>query len=122
MMHEKSTVEKKDVYWYTHSQQCKETCVTKHQKILQDKKKADKAGIAALERTLSAGSFIKPNLDSYKAYLKAQAEVETKLTWHYNQTMCHQWVGAMMPKVPLHRKLQLSAFINQQQADQLLIN
>ncbi|KAJ2498446.1 hypothetical protein GGH96_004291 [Coemansia sp. RSA 1972] len=65
MMHEKSTVEEKDVYRYKRSQQCKETCVTKHQKILQDKKKADDEDITALEHTLSASSFIKPDLDLY---------------------------------------------------------
>ncbi|KAJ2278596.1 hypothetical protein GGH14_002975 [Coemansia sp. RSA 370] len=36
--------------------------------------------------------------------------------------MCNQRVGATTPKVPLHRKLRLSAYINRQRADQLLVN
>ncbi|KAJ2499196.1 hypothetical protein GGH96_003710 [Coemansia sp. RSA 1972] len=122
MMHEKSTVEEKWVYRYTRSQQRKETRATKHQKICEHVKKVDIADIAALERTLSAGSFIKPNLGLYKVYLKARAEVEAELTDFYNETMCRQQVGTTTPMVPLHRKLRLSAFVNRQQADQLLIN
>ncbi|KAJ2502573.1 hypothetical protein GGH96_000977 [Coemansia sp. RSA 1972] len=110
MVHEKSTIEEKTF------------TVTKHQKICEHEKKADKGGIAALERTLSAGSYIKPDLALFEEYLKARAEVEAELTQHYNETMCHQKVGATTPKVPLHRKLRLSAYINRQQADQLLVN
>ncbi|KAJ2499289.1 hypothetical protein GGH96_003657 [Coemansia sp. RSA 1972] len=116
MMHEKSTIEEKQVYQYMHSQQHKETCITKHQKILPDKKKADDKDIAALEHTLSAGSYIKPDLALFEVYLKARAEVETELTWFYNRTMCRQRVGTTTPKVPL------PAFVNRQQADQLLVN
>ncbi|KAJ2502333.1 hypothetical protein GGH96_001129 [Coemansia sp. RSA 1972] len=122
MMHEKSTVAEKQVYRYTRSQQRKETRVTKHQKIREHEKKADKEDIAALERTLSAGSYIKPDLTLFEVYLKARAEVETELTRFYNRTMCRQRVSATTPKVPLHRKLRLSAFVNRQQADQLLVN
>ncbi|KAJ2502461.1 hypothetical protein GGH96_001124 [Coemansia sp. RSA 1972] len=104
-MHEKSTVEEKQLYQYMHNE-----------------KKANDKDIAALERTLSASSFIKPDLDSYKVYLEAREKVEAELTRHYNKMMCHQQVGAMTPEVPLHQKLQLSVFINWQQADQLLVN
>ncbi|KAJ2496446.1 hypothetical protein GGH96_005822, partial [Coemansia sp. RSA 1972] len=68
------------------------------------------------------GSCIKPKLKLFEEYLAARAEVEAELTRHYNKTMCHQQVGATMPKVPLHRKLRLSAYINRQRADQLLVN
>ncbi|KAJ2497699.1 hypothetical protein GGH96_004882 [Coemansia sp. RSA 1972] len=36
--------------------------------------------------------------------------------------MCHQQDGATTPKVPMHHKLKLSAFLNRQRTDQLLIN
>ncbi|KAJ2176819.1 hypothetical protein EV181_006732, partial [Coemansia sp. RSA 532] len=103
-------------------QQRKETCITKYRKILQNEKKADVKDITVLEHTLSAGSCIKPNLKLFEEYLAAQAEVAADLTWHYNETMCNQQDGTTTPKVPLHCKLRLSAFINQQQANQLLIN
>ncbi|KAJ2502293.1 hypothetical protein GGH96_001228 [Coemansia sp. RSA 1972] len=85
-------------------------------------KKMDVADIAALERTLKAGSFTIPNLKLFKEYLAAWAKVEAELTDFYNETMCRQQVGATMPMVPLHRKLRLSAYVNQQRADQLLVN
>ncbi|KAJ2151134.1 hypothetical protein GGH16_006309, partial [Coemansia sp. RSA 560] len=87
-----------------------------------NEKKADVKDITVLEHTLSAGSCIKPNLKLFEEYLAAQAEVAADLTWHYNETMCNQQDGTTTPKVPLHCKLRLSAFINQQQANQLLIN
>ncbi|KAJ2500761.1 hypothetical protein GGH96_002514 [Coemansia sp. RSA 1972] len=36
--------------------------------------------------------------------------------------MCRQQVSATTPMVPLHRKLRLSAYVNRQRADQLLMN
>ncbi|KAJ2720233.1 hypothetical protein H4S00_003280, partial [Coemansia sp. D1744] len=119
MMHEKSTVQEKCVYRHTCSQQRKETRVTKYQKILQNEKTAD---VAAAERCLGAGSCIKPNLKLFEEYLVAQAEVAADLTRHYNEIMCNQQDGTTTPKVPLHRKLRLSAYINHQRANQLLIN
>ncbi|KAJ2471960.1 hypothetical protein IWW56_006235, partial [Coemansia sp. RSA 2131] len=91
-------------------------------KILEREKKADIVDIAALERTLSAGSYLKPDLKLFEEYLAARAEVAVELTRHYNQTMCNQRVGTTTPEVPLHQKLRLSAFINRKRADQLLVN
>ncbi|KAJ2655688.1 hypothetical protein IW148_005955 [Coemansia sp. RSA 1199] len=123
MLHEKSMVDDKNVYRYTRCQQRKETRVKKYRKILEREKKADIADIAALERTLSAGSYIKPDLKLFEEYLAARAEVAERLTRFYNRTMCRQQVGATTPEVPLHRKLRLSAFINRKRAaDQLLVN
>ncbi|KAJ2498026.1 hypothetical protein GGH96_004658 [Coemansia sp. RSA 1972] len=122
MLHEKSTVDDKNVYRYTRNQQCRETRVTKYRKILQDVKKADVADIAALERTLSAGSFTIPDLALFEEYLAARPEVATKPTRHYNKTMCRQRDSATTPEVPLHQKLRLSAYVNRQRADQLLMN
>ncbi|KAJ1858201.1 hypothetical protein LPJ76_001162 [Coemansia sp. RSA 638] len=79
------------------------------------------AEVAALERTLSAGSFTIPGLDLLKEYLTARAEVAIKLTRHCNKTMCPQRVGATTPEVPLHCNLRLSVYVNRQRADQLLI-
>ncbi|KAJ2503219.1 hypothetical protein GGH96_000468 [Coemansia sp. RSA 1972] len=121
MLHEESTIAEKRVYRYTRCQQRRETKQARYRKILQDEK-ADKAGIAALERKLEAGSFIKPDLKLFEEYLTARAEVAVELTRHYNETMCWQQVGATTPMVPLHRKLRLSAYVNRQQADQLLMN
>ncbi|KAJ2502971.1 hypothetical protein GGH96_000707, partial [Coemansia sp. RSA 1972] len=105
MLHEKSTIEEKCVYRYTRCQQRRETKQARYRKILQDEKKADKADIAALGRTLSAGSFIKPDLALFEEYLAARADVEAELTDFYNETTCRQRVGATTPMVPLHRKL-----------------
>ncbi|KAJ2135400.1 hypothetical protein IW136_004291, partial [Coemansia sp. RSA 678] len=93
------------------------THVTEYQKILQNEKTAE---VAAAKQSLSAGSYTVPNLELFEEYLQALAEVTVELTWHYNKMKCNQRVGATMPKVLLHRKLWLSAYINQQQADQLL--
>ncbi|KAJ2503460.1 hypothetical protein GGH96_000250 [Coemansia sp. RSA 1972] len=93
-----------------------------HDYTTQEVKKADVADIAALEHTLKAGSFTIPDLTLFEDYLAAQAEVEAELTDFYNESMCRQQVGATTPMVPLHRKLQLSAYVNWQQADQLLMN
>ncbi|KAJ2199728.1 hypothetical protein GGH18_000352 [Coemansia sp. RSA 530] len=120
-MHEDSTIQKKQVYRYTKCQQRVETKQTKYRKILEHVKKASSAGIAALERTLGAGSCIKPDLDQFKVYLAARAEVAARLTAFYNETMSHQQDGATTPKVPLHRKLRLSTYIKRQQADQRLV-
>ncbi|KAJ2472247.1 hypothetical protein IWW56_006185, partial [Coemansia sp. RSA 2131] len=117
-MREDSTIKDKQVYQYTRCQQRVETKQTKYRKILQQVKTAD---VAAAERTLGTGSCIKPDLDLYKVYLRARADVAAKLTWFYNHTMSHQRDGTTTPEVPLHRKLRLSAFINRQQADQRLV-
>ncbi|KAJ2481728.1 hypothetical protein IWW56_001537 [Coemansia sp. RSA 2131] len=119
MMHEESSVTSKNVYRYTRSQQRKETRVKKYRKILENEKTAD---VAAAERKLSAGSYIKPDLKLFEEYLVARADVAERLTRFYNRTMCNQRVGATMPEVPLHRKLRLSAYINRKRADQLLVN
>ncbi|KAJ2501675.1 hypothetical protein GGH96_001748 [Coemansia sp. RSA 1972] len=119
MLHEKSTVDDKNIYRYTRNQQRRETKQARYRKILQDENTAD---IAALERTLSAGSFTIPDLKLFEEYLTVRAEVAVKLTRHYNETMCRQRDGATTPEVPLHRKLRLSAYVNRQQADQLLMN
>ncbi|KAJ2120283.1 hypothetical protein IW147_005199 [Coemansia sp. RSA 720] len=119
MMHEKSSVASKNVYRYTRCQQRKETRVKKYRKILENEKTAD---VAEAERRLSAGSYIKPDLELFKEYLAARADVAVELTRFYNKTMCNQRVGTTTPEVPLHRKLRLSAYTNRQQADQLLVN
>ncbi|KAJ2532360.1 hypothetical protein GGH20_001158 [Coemansia sp. RSA 1937] len=120
-MHEDSTIQDKQVYRYTKCQQHVETKQTKYRKILEHVKKASSVDIAALERTLGAGSCIKPDLDQFKVYLAARAEVAARLTAFYNETMSRQQDGATTPKVPLHRKLQLSTYIKHQQADQRLV-
>ncbi|KAJ2478472.1 hypothetical protein IWW56_003693 [Coemansia sp. RSA 2131] len=90
MLHEESSVTSKNVYRYTRCQQRKETCVTKYKKILEREKKADIVDIAGLERTLSAGSYLKPDLKLFEEYLAAQADVAERLTRFYNKTMCRQ--------------------------------
>ncbi|KAJ2476202.1 hypothetical protein IWW56_005052 [Coemansia sp. RSA 2131] len=102
MMHEESSVASKNVYRYMRSQQRKETRVKKYRKILENEKTAD---VAALERKLSAGSYIKPDLKLFEEYLAARADVAVELTRFYNKTMCNQRVGATTPEVPLHRRL-----------------
>ncbi|KAJ2483946.1 hypothetical protein IWW56_000092 [Coemansia sp. RSA 2131] len=122
MLHEESSVASKNVYRYTHCQQRKETRITKYKKILEREKKADIVDIAALERTLSAGSYIKPDIKLFEEYLRARALVAERLTRFYNRTMRRQQVGATTPEVLLHRKLRLSAYVNRKRADQLLVN
>ncbi|KAJ2503475.1 hypothetical protein GGH96_000265 [Coemansia sp. RSA 1972] len=120
-MREDSTIQKKQIYRYTKCQQRRETCVTKYRKILEQVKKADKEDIAALERTLGAGSFIKPDLALFKEYLAARAGVAAKLTVFYNKTMSWQRDSVTTPEVPLHRKLRFSVYIKRQQADDRLV-
>ncbi|KAJ2501326.1 hypothetical protein GGH96_002025 [Coemansia sp. RSA 1972] len=120
-MREDSTVQKKQIYQYTCNQQCRETCVTKYHKILQDVKKASTVDITEAERALGVGSFIKPDLTLFKEYLAARAKVAAKLTVFYNKTMSWQRDGATTPEVPLHRKLRFSVYIKRQQADDRLV-
>ncbi|KAJ2145479.1 hypothetical protein IW136_000978, partial [Coemansia sp. RSA 678] len=117
------------LYRYTRNQQRKETRMTRFKKILKKVKPAD---IAEAERSLGAGSWVKPDLVLFKEYLEARAQVADKLTRFYNEThtvhptSTHQ-IHDDKPKsevwaYPLHRKLRLSAYVNQKQADQRLIN
>ncbi|KAJ2502615.1 hypothetical protein GGH96_000901 [Coemansia sp. RSA 1972] len=122
MLHEKSTVDNKNVYRYTRNQQRHETKQKKYWTIREHVKKVDVSDIAALEHTLEASSFTKPDLALFEEYLAAQAKVEAELTDFYNETICRQQVGTMTPMVPLHRKLQLLVYTNRQRADQLLMN
>ncbi|KAJ2171883.1 hypothetical protein EV180_007462, partial [Coemansia sp. RSA 518] len=70
-MHEDSSIEDKQLYRYTRNQQRKETRVTRFKRILEKVKPAD---IAAAERSLGAGSCVKPDLVLFKEYLKARAQ------------------------------------------------
>ncbi|KAJ1757191.1 hypothetical protein LPJ69_004504 [Coemansia sp. RSA 1752] len=126
-MHEDSSIEDKQLYRYTRNQQRKETRVTRFKKILKKVKPVD---IAAAERSLGAGSCVKPDLVLFKEYLKARAQVADKLTRFYNEThtehptsthQIHMFKTSEPQSFPLHRKLRLSAYINQKQADQRLI-
>ncbi|KAJ2479773.1 hypothetical protein IWW56_002876 [Coemansia sp. RSA 2131] len=128
MMHEDSSIKDKRVYRYTQNQQRKETWLTKFKRILEKVKPAE---VAEAERSLGAGSCVKPNLESYKVYLVARERVADTLTRFYNKTYTvhptssHQ-IHKGKPKsevqsFPLHRKLRLSAYVNRKQADQRLI-
>ncbi|KAJ2503486.1 hypothetical protein GGH96_000276 [Coemansia sp. RSA 1972] len=121
-MRKDSMIQNKQIYQYTKCQQCHETKQTKYRNILKQVKKVDKAGIAEAERTLGMGSFIKPNLNSYKVYLAAQAKVVTKLTVFYNKTMSWQCDGVTTPRVLLHWKLWFSVYIKCQQTNKRLVN
>ncbi|KAJ2131153.1 hypothetical protein IW136_005375, partial [Coemansia sp. RSA 678] len=127
-MHEDSSIEDKQLYRYTRNQQRKETRVTRFKRILEKVKPAD---IAAAERSLGAGSCVKPDLKLFKEYLVARAQVADKLTRFYNEThtvhptsthQIHMFKTSEPQSFPLHRKLRLSAYVNQKQADQRLIN
>ncbi|KAJ2544088.1 hypothetical protein IWW35_005434, partial [Coemansia sp. RSA 1878] len=117
------------LYRYTRNQQHKETRVTRFKRILEKVKPAD---IAAAERSLGAGSCVKPGLELFKEYLEARAQVADKLTRFYNETYTVHPTSthpihkdkpkAEVRAYPLHRKLRLSAYVNQKQADQRLIN
>ncbi|KAJ2498454.1 hypothetical protein GGH96_004299 [Coemansia sp. RSA 1972] len=74
MLHEKSTIEKKDVYRYTRNQQHRKTKQARYCKILQDEKKTDVADITVLECKLKADSFIKPDIKLFEVYLTAQLQ------------------------------------------------
>ncbi|KAJ2496920.1 hypothetical protein GGH96_005495 [Coemansia sp. RSA 1972] len=128
-MHEDSSVEKKHLYQYTRNQQCKEMQLTKFKWILEKAQKADTEDIAALERTLGAGSCIKPDLELYKVYLEAWALVANQLTHFYNEMytvhptsthQIHMFKTSVPQAFPLYCKLGLSAYVNWKQADQCL--
>ncbi|KAJ2125949.1 hypothetical protein IW147_000421 [Coemansia sp. RSA 720] len=127
MMHEDSSIEEKKVYRYTRNQQRKETRLTKFKRILEKVKPAD---VAEAERSLGAGSCVKPDLESYKVYLVARERVADTLTRFYNETytvhptsshQIHMFKTSEPKSFPLHRKLRLSAYVNRKQADQRLI-
>ncbi|KAJ2470224.1 hypothetical protein IWW56_006576, partial [Coemansia sp. RSA 2131] len=69
MMHEDSSIEEKHVYRYTRNQQRKETRLTKFKQILEKVKPAE---VTEAERSLGAGSCVKPDLELYKVYLVAR--------------------------------------------------
>ncbi|KAJ2123814.1 hypothetical protein IW147_002243 [Coemansia sp. RSA 720] len=127
MMHEDSSIKEKRVYRYTRNQQRKETRLTKFKQILEKVKPAD---VAEAERSLGAGSCVKPDLELYKLYLVARAQVADTLTHFYNKTytvhptsshQIHMFKTSEPQSFPLHRKLRLSAYVNRKQADQRLI-
>ncbi|KAJ1854518.1 hypothetical protein GGH12_004280 [Coemansia sp. RSA 1822] len=127
MMHEDSSIKEKRVYRYTRNQQRKETRLTKFKRILE---KVKPAAVADAERSLGAGSCVKPNLELYKVYLVARERVADTLTRFYNETytvhptsthQIHMFKTSEPQSFPLHRKLRLSAYVNQKQADQRLI-
>ncbi|KAJ2543710.1 hypothetical protein GGF49_001792 [Coemansia sp. RSA 1853] len=127
MMHEDSTIEDKRVYRYTRNQQRKETRLTKFKRILE---KVKPANIAEAERSLGAGSCVKPDLELYKVYLVARERVADTLTRFYNKTytvhptsthQIHMFKTSEPLSFPLHRKLRLSAYVNRKQADQRLV-
>ncbi|KAJ2264570.1 hypothetical protein J3F81_006174, partial [Coemansia sp. RSA 371] len=110
-MHEDSSIEDKQLYRYMRNQQRKETRVTRFKKILKKVKPVD---IAAAERSLGAGSCVKPDLVLFKEYLKARAQVADKLTRFYNEThtehptsthQIHMFKTSEPQSFPLHRKL-----------------
>ncbi|KAJ2479961.1 hypothetical protein IWW56_002767, partial [Coemansia sp. RSA 2131] len=72
MMHEDSTIKEKKVYQYTYNQLCKEVQLTKFKQILE---KVKPANVTEAKQSLGASSCVKPNLESYKVYLAAQALV-----------------------------------------------
>ncbi|KAJ2482323.1 hypothetical protein IWW56_001110 [Coemansia sp. RSA 2131] len=127
MMHEDSTIEDKRVYRYTRNQQRKETRLTKFKRILEKVKPAE---VAEAERSLGAGSCVKPDLELYKVYLVARERVADTLTRFYNKTytvhptsshQIHMFKTSEPQSFPLHRKLRLSAYVNRKQVDQRLI-
>ncbi|KAJ2657611.1 hypothetical protein IW148_005091 [Coemansia sp. RSA 1199] len=75
-MHEDSSIKEKCVYHYMHNQQCKEMQLTKFKQILE---KVKLANVTEAEKSLGAGSCVKPNLESYKVYLAAWALVADRL-------------------------------------------
>ncbi|KAJ2543088.1 hypothetical protein GGF49_002335 [Coemansia sp. RSA 1853] len=127
MMHEDSSIEEKKVYRYTRNQQRKEMRLTKFKRILEKVKPAE---VTEAERSLGAGSCVKPDLESYKVYLVARERVADTLTRFYNETytvhptsshQIHMFKTSEPQSFPLHRKLRLSAYVNRKQADQRLI-
>ncbi|KAJ2477044.1 hypothetical protein IWW56_004564 [Coemansia sp. RSA 2131] len=108
--------------------QCKEIQLTKFKQILEKVKPAE---VVEAEQSLGAGSCVKSDLELYKVYLVARERVADTLTHFYNKiytvhpTSTHQ-IHKDKPKSKvraflLHHKLQLSAYVNQKQADQCLI-
>ncbi|KAG1495071.1 hypothetical protein G6F47_003807 [Rhizopus delemar] len=116
-MHEKSTVENKMIYRYTSNQKAIETKSRKFRK-LRNNLKRDKA--IAVELSLSHFKSSTVNKDKFVEYLQRRTRVIPFMKAYYlnedRPAAEDQGASGFLP----FRKLKLSSFINQQQADKRL--
>ncbi|KAJ1719614.1 hypothetical protein LPJ61_006276, partial [Coemansia biformis] len=113
--HEDSTAENPQTYRYTRNQRSKETCMKRFARIWE---KVKPETVQAAEARLSLFSSTTVNLRRYKAYLEARAAEWDLLSDFYSNARATGNLGGRT--YLLHRRLHLSAHLNQQQADQRL--
>ncbi|KAJ2467194.1 hypothetical protein GGI03_001696 [Coemansia sp. RSA 2337] len=130
-MHHLSTRRRRRVMRYSRKQRGKETRMWRFRKIHEKVKKS--FPIDAISKAESwLAKFDHASLDSakYKAYVEARAVVWPLLSGFYSKTLTkhpeskhkiHKDKRHVVCSYPLHHKLWLSAYINQQQADYRLV-
>ncbi|KAG0867331.1 hypothetical protein G6F16_008848 [Rhizopus arrhizus] len=112
-MHEKSIVENKMIYRYTSNQKAIETKSRKFSKLRNNLKRDE---VITAELSLSHFKPSTVNKDRFAEYLQERAEVTPAMKAYYlkeDRPVEDQRTGSFLP----FRKIKLSSFINQQQAD-----
>ncbi|KAG1047429.1 hypothetical protein G6F43_010119 [Rhizopus delemar] len=116
-MHEKSTVENKMIYRYTSNQKAIETKSRKFRKLRNNLKRAE---VIAVELSLSHFKSSTANKDKFVEYLQERTKVIPFMKAYYlnedRPVAEDQGASGFLP----FRKMKLSSFINQQQADKRL--
>ncbi|KAJ2705364.1 hypothetical protein FB645_002534, partial [Coemansia sp. IMI 203386] len=120
-MHENSKRDpsKRMVFRYTSAQKTKETRSNRYRKILEKAKKEYEGGkVLRAEAQLSKRSHCTLDPQKFRRYVELRNRVSAVLRPFYERYITAS--SQQDPEVhtyPLHRKLRLSAFMNQQQAD-----
>ncbi|KAI9258356.1 hypothetical protein EDC94DRAFT_613515 [Helicostylum pulchrum] len=114
-MHEDSTTKEKKVYRYTRNQRAKELKSTKFRKLRQRFKPAD---AQECENKLNRSSLLTVNVAAFVEYMKIRAQVSPILVNYFGNedTEKNQRKENSIP----FRKIKLSSYINQVQADKRL--
>ncbi|KAJ2882423.1 hypothetical protein H4R27_003455 [Coemansia aciculifera] len=130
-MHEKSTPENPVVLRYTYCQESKERRTRKFHKIC-NKARRDYPDNAIQKAENRLAKYDRTSLvpEKFKAYVEARAREGPLLSEFYRKTptkhaesshQIHKHQDYTPKTYPLHRKLNLSAYINKQQADHRLV-
>ncbi|KAG2229377.1 hypothetical protein INT48_002780 [Thamnidium elegans] len=115
-MHEDSTAKKKKLYRYTRNQKAKELKSAKFRKLRQRFKPTS---IQECENKLSQYSSSTVNTDAYVEYLKVRAQVSPLLEEYYGNEDIEKKNQRQDNLIPF-RKMKLSSYVNQIQADKRL--
>ncbi|KAJ2793846.1 hypothetical protein H4R20_006412, partial [Coemansia guatemalensis] len=126
-MHENSTVNNPCLFRYSAPQKAKETRSTRFRKIRERAKKEHNGGeVSVAEAQLATTTHQTIDPLEFEQYVRMRSQVSPVLRAFYEgygttESSAHQVHkergGFKLRQYPLHRKLRLNAYINQQQAD-----